>query len=77
VAASLRAWSVQQDDDRSETADTGTCADDLKCGRLMGNVDWRQHDIDTGDSGDTAVVDRQVVRCTRLRMINDVVSGTA
>jgi len=77
VAASLRAWSVQQDDDRSETADTGTCADDLKCGRLVGNVSRRQHDIDTGDSGDAAVVDRQVVSCTRLRMINDVVSGTA
>ena len=29
----LRAWPVQQDDDRSKTADTGTCADDLKRGR--------------------------------------------
>jgi len=35
----LRAWLVQQDDDRSETADMGTCADDLKGGRLVGNVD--------------------------------------
>jgi len=25
----LRAWPVQQDDDRSETADTCTCADDV------------------------------------------------
>ena len=29
----LRVWPVQQDDDRSETADMGTCADDLKRGR--------------------------------------------
>jgi len=35
----LRAWPVQQDNDRSETVDTGTCADDLKRGRLVGNVD--------------------------------------
>jgi len=50
----LRAWPVQQDDDYSETADTGTCADDLKCSRLIGNVDWRQRDIGTGDNGDTS-----------------------
>jgi len=35
----LRAWPVQQDVDCSETADTGTCADDLKRGQLVGNVD--------------------------------------
>jgi len=51
----LRAWPVQQDDDRSETADTGTCADDLKRS-VIGNVDRRQRDIRTGDNGDTAVV---------------------
>ena len=35
AAASLP---VQQDDERSETADMGTCADDLKCGRLSTTV---------------------------------------
>jgi len=30
AAARLWAWPVQQDDDRSETADSETCADDLK-----------------------------------------------
>ena len=40
----LRACPVQQDDDRSETADTGTCTDNLKRGRLVGNVDGRQRD---------------------------------
>ena len=61
----MRAWPVRQDDDCSETADTGTCTDDLKCGRLMGNVDWRQHDMSIGDNGDAAVVDRQVVAAVR------------
>ena len=51
----LRAWPVQQDDDRSETADTGTCADDLKRS-VIGNVNRRQRDMGTGDNGDTAVV---------------------
>jgi len=55
----LRAWLVQQDDDRSKTADTGTCADDLKRGRLISNVDRRQCDIGIGENGDAAVVDRQ------------------
>jgi len=53
----LRAWPVQQDDDHSETADTGICADDLKCGRLVGNVDRQQCDIGTGNNGDAVVVD--------------------
>jgi len=57
----MRAWSVQQDDYRSETADMGTCSDDLKRGRLIGNVDRRQRDVGTGDNGDAAMVDRQVV----------------
>jgi len=35
----LRAWPVQQDSDRYETADTGTCANSLKHGQLVGNVD--------------------------------------
>jgi len=35
----LRAWPIQQDDDRSETADTGTCADDVKRCWLISNVD--------------------------------------
>ena len=35
----MQVWPVQQDNDCSETADTGTCTDDLKCGRLLGNVD--------------------------------------
>jgi len=54
----LQAWSVQQDDDRSETADTGTCADDLKRDWLVGNVDRRQRDIGTSDDGDATVLDR-------------------
>jgi len=53
----LQAWPVQQDNDRSETADMGMCANDLKCGRLVGNVDRRQRDIGSGDNGDAAVVD--------------------
>jgi len=69
----MRAWLVQQDDDHSETADMGTCTDDLKRGRLVGKVDRQQRDIDTGDNGDAAMVDRQVVSCTRLRTINNVV----
>jgi len=73
----MRAWPVQQDDDCSETADTGTCADDLKRGRLIGNVDRRQRDI--GENRDAAMVDRQVASCrpTRLRAIDNVVSGAA
>ena len=35
----LRASPIQQDNDRSEIADTGTCADDLKRARRFGNVD--------------------------------------
>jgi len=69
----LRAWPVQQDNYRSETADTGTCTDDLKRCWLIGNVDRRQRDIDSGENGDTAVVDRQVISCMRSRTINDVV----
>jgi len=69
----LRAWPVQQDDDRSKTADKGTCADDLKRGRLVGNVNQRQRDIGTGDNGDATVVDPQVISCTRSRTIEDVV----
>jgi len=34
----IRACLVQQDDDRSETADTGICADDLKRCWLISNV---------------------------------------
>jgi len=45
----LRAWPVQQDDNRNETADMGTCADDLKRGRLVGNVDRRQRLPTTGN----------------------------
>ena len=45
---------------RSETANMGTCSDDLKRGRLIGNVDRRQRDVGTGDNGDAAMVDRQV-----------------
>jgi len=67
----LRASPVQQDDDRSETADTGTCADDLKRGRRIGNVYRRQRDISTGDDSDATMVDQQVVSCTRSRTIND------
>jgi len=51
----LRAWPVQQDDDRSETAEMGTCADDLKQ-LVIGNANRRQRDMGTGDNGDTAVV---------------------
>jgi len=69
----LRDWPIQQDNDRSETADTGTCADDLKGGRLVGNVNWRQCDIGIDENGDAAVVDRQVVSCIRLRTIDDAV----
>jgi len=69
----IRAWPVQQDDDHSETADMGTFTDDLKRNRLVGKVDRQQRDIDTSDNGDTAVVDRQVVSCTRLHTIDDVV----
>ena len=68
----LRAWPVQQDDYRNETTDTGTCADDLKRGQLVRNVDQQERDIGTGDNGDTAVADRQVVSCTRSRTIDDV-----
>ena len=71
----LRAWPVQQDDDRSESADTGMCVDDLKRGRLVGSVDRRQQDIGTGDNGNAAVVDRQLISCTRSHTIDDVVSG--
>jgi len=69
----LRAWPVQQDNYRSETANTGMCADDLKCCRLIGNVDRQQRDIGIGENGDTAVVDRQVISCMRSRTIDDVV----
>ena len=55
----LRAWPVQQDDDRSETADTGTCADDVKRCWLISNVDRRQRDVGIDENGDAAVVDRQ------------------
>jgi len=58
---------TQQDDDRSETADTGTCTDDLKHGQLIGNVDRRQCNIGTVDNGDAAMVDRQVVTAVRSR----------
>ena len=71
----LRAWPVQQDDNRSETADTGTCTDDLKRS-VIGNVNRRQRDMGTGDNGDTAVVDPRAVSCTRSRMIDDVSSAT-
>jgi len=73
IKESLQAWPVQQDHDRSESANTGTCADDLKRGRLVGNVNRRQRNIGTGDNGDAAVVDGQVVSCTQSCMINDVV----
>jgi len=73
----LRAWLVQQDDDHSETADTGMCADHLECGRLVHSVDQRQHDIGTGNNADAAVVDQQVVSCMWSCMIDDVVSGAA
>jgi len=53
----LQAWPVQQDNDPSETADMGMCTDDLKCGRLVGNVNRRQRDIGSSDNGDAAVVD--------------------
>jgi len=53
----LRAWPVQQDDYCGKTADTGTCTDNLKRGRLVGNVDRQQRDIGTGDNGDATVVD--------------------
>jgi len=53
----LQAWPVQQDDYHTETADTGTCADDLKRGRLVANVDPRQRNIGTGSNGDAAMVD--------------------
>jgi len=53
----LKALPVQQDNDRSETAYTGTCTDNLKHGRRIGNVDRRQRDI--GTNGDAAVVDRR------------------
>jgi len=66
----LRAWPVQLDVDCSETAETGTCSDDLKCGRLVGDVDRRQRDIGTGNNGNAAVDDRQVVSCTRLPTID-------
>jgi len=68
----LRAWPVQQDDNRSETADTGTCTDDLKRS-VIGNVNRRQRDMGTGDNGDTAVVDPRAVSCMRSRMIDDIV----
>jgi len=67
-----RAWPVQQDDNCSETADMGTCADNLKRGRMVGNVDWRQHDISISDNGDATMVHGQVVSYTRSRMIDDV-----
>jgi len=70
----LRAWPVQQNDDRSETADTGTCAVDLKPSddrqcrsvttRYRHRRQWRRR---RGD--------RQVVSCTRSRTIDDVVSS--
>jgi len=53
----LRAWPVQQDDNCSETTNTGTCTDDLKRGWLIGNVDRRQRDIGTGDNGDAVMAD--------------------
>ena len=68
----LRAWPVQQDDDRSKTADMGTCADDVKRCWLISNVDRRQRDIGIDENGGAAVVDRQVVSCMRLRTIDDV-----
>jgi len=34
------------------------CADDLKRGQLIDNVDQRQRDIGTSDNGDAAVLDR-------------------
>jgi len=73
----LRAWPVQQDDDRSETANTGTCEDDLKPGQMVGNVDRQKRNIGTGDNVDIAVVDRQVANCTRSHTIDDVISGVA
>jgi len=57
----LRAWPVQQDDDRSETAKTGTCTDDVNRCWLISNVDPRQRDIGIDEKGDAAMVDRQVV----------------
>jgi len=42
---------------------------------MIGNVDRRPRNIGTGDNGDAAVVDRQVVSCTRSCTIDDVVSG--
>ena len=45
VKERLQAWPVQQDDDRSETANMTTR------GRLVGNVDQRKRDIGTGDNG--------------------------
>ena len=70
----LRAWPVQQDDDRSKTADTGTCADKLKQSndrqcrsattRYWHRRQWRH-----------CRGDRQVVSCMRSRMIDDVVSS--
>jgi len=51
VKERLQAWLVQQDDDHSETANMGTCADDLKRGRLVNNVDQQQCDMGTGDNG--------------------------
>jgi len=38
---------------------------------MVGSVDQRQRDISTGDNGDTAVVDRQVVSCTPSCTIDD------
>jgi len=67
-------FNARTSDDCSETADTGTCAA-ISNGRMIGSVNRRQRDIGTGDSGDAAVVDRQVVSCTRSRTIDDVVSS--
>jgi len=45
----LQAWAVQQDDNRNERADMDMCADDLKRGRLVGNVNRRQRLPTTGN----------------------------
>jgi len=74
-AARLRAWPVQQDDDRSETANTGTCADDVK------RSDDRQCRLATTQYRHRRQWrhcrgDRQVVSCKRSRMIDVVSSST-